>query len=397
MNELFFALIRVALGTETRLPHTPSPEEWKELYRMAKKQSLLGICFAGVQRLQSQQQCPPEEVYDRWMAMSATIQMRNKVVNKACLDLQEMVWQARFNYCILKGQGVAQLYDVNPVYGLEDDLNPRLAIAQNLSMLRQPGDIDIWLSGGYDKIKAWVDKVAPTKKINQHHMDLNVYRDVEVEAHFHPINLPNPWRQKRLKAYIKWYESLCFTHNDYDDEKRIHTPHVGFNVVFLMVHIFHHLFTEGVGLRQVMDYYMVLRTVRAAKEIGGTEKFQTTIKGLGLERFACALMWVIAHVLIGQDGSAPLITGSDSHDFFLGFEPNEKDGRFLLEEIMLSGNFGKEDERQEGLYDSKLNSFWMIQMKTFRFFRFDHWAWLWSPIYRIAGYCWRRANGYRQY
>ena len=46
MDSLFFELIRVAIGTQDRLSRTPSSQEWKVLYDMAKKQSLVGICFA---------------------------------------------------------------------------------------------------------------------------------------------------------------------------------------------------------------------------------------------------------------------------------------------------------------------------------------------------------------
>lgn len=71
MEQLFFELIQVAIGTRICLSHTPSStgsgqaqaDEWGELYAMAKKQSLVGVCFAGVQRLQQQRQDPPEMLY----------------------------------------------------------------------------------------------------------------------------------------------------------------------------------------------------------------------------------------------------------------------------------------------------------------------------------------------
>ena len=62
MNELFFDLIRVAIGTQEGLSHTPSQKEWKALYDMAQKQSLVGVCFAALQRLLA------------WMGMAAKIQ-----------------------------------------------------------------------------------------------------------------------------------------------------------------------------------------------------------------------------------------------------------------------------------------------------------------------------------
>lgn len=51
INQLFFELIRIAIGTQERMTRPPTADEWGELYNMAKKQSLVGICFAGVQKL----------------------------------------------------------------------------------------------------------------------------------------------------------------------------------------------------------------------------------------------------------------------------------------------------------------------------------------------------------
>lgn len=66
MDNLFFDLIRVAIDNQLCLSHTPTVDEWGELYAMAKKQSLVGVCFAGVHKLQAQRQAPPEMLYLKW-------------------------------------------------------------------------------------------------------------------------------------------------------------------------------------------------------------------------------------------------------------------------------------------------------------------------------------------
>ena len=110
MNEILFELIQVALGTRICLSHTPSADEWGELYAMAKKQSLVGVCFAGVQRLQQQRQEPPEMLYLTWMGLAAKIQQRNDVVNRRCVELQERLAKDGFRSYIMKGQAVGTLY-----------------------------------------------------------------------------------------------------------------------------------------------------------------------------------------------------------------------------------------------------------------------------------------------
>lgn len=402
IDSLFFELIRVAIGTQGTLSRLPSVDEWGELYKMAKKQSLVGICFAGLQRLGAdadegfERVGMSEKLYLTWMGMAVKIQQRNEKVDRQCVELQMRLAKDGFRSCILKGQGVARLYKVNPNLNLNDNLNIGLA------GLRQSGDIDVWMDGGFERVNGWVQKVAPTNVVNQHHVDLDMFKDTDVEAHYHPINMTNPWRQRVLKRFIREHEDSCLS---CVNNGSIHTPTREFNLVFLMVHIFHHLFTEGVGLRQLMDYYFVLRNTNCHEL---PTNYSLIFKQLGLERFASALMWVIKTVFVGQGNENLNLNLNLNHnldhnlnldlgDNIFLWTPDEKDGRFLLEEIIRSGNFGKQDERQKGLYDSKWNSFWMVNSKTFRFWRFDHWAWFWSPVERIRGYAWRRVHGYRQY
>lgn len=51
MEELFFDLIRVAIGRQGCLSRTPSAAEWATLYDIAEKQALLGVCFAALRQL----------------------------------------------------------------------------------------------------------------------------------------------------------------------------------------------------------------------------------------------------------------------------------------------------------------------------------------------------------
>ena len=51
LSSIFYQLIRVAIGTQKTLSRPPSGEEWEELFEMAVKQSLVGVCFVGLNRL----------------------------------------------------------------------------------------------------------------------------------------------------------------------------------------------------------------------------------------------------------------------------------------------------------------------------------------------------------
>ena len=287
--------------------------------------------------------------------------------------MQRLLDEAGFRCCILKGQGVTKLYEIrNEELGFVKD---------SLGMLRQSGDIDVWVDGGLDRIIKWVTRLSPTNEVNGHHIHFGYFNDTEVELHYIPLNLPNPIKNHALHKFFAANADKQFANNvQLCTGETITAATDGFNVVFLLAHIFHHLFTEGVGLRQCMDYYFLL--VNLDRSNAEVEHSLRVVADLGLGRFAAALMWVLGRVLRLQ------------YDKVLG-TPNEKDGKFLLREIMQSGNFGKHDDRQRNIYKSKWHSFWIVHFKTFRLWRFDHWAWFWSPIYRIKGKIWQRLHGYK--
>lgn len=323
---------------------------------MAKKQSLLGICFAGVQRLQVQHQCPPEEVYDRWMGMSATIQMRNKVVDRQCVELQRRLTEDGFKSCVLKGQGVGRLY------------------TEHLHGLRQSGDIDMWVDADAESVIKYVKQISSTNDIERKHISLKIFEDTEVEVHWVPSELDNPFKNKKLKA---WYESkkkTCF-------ENRIKIALVGseicvpteeFNVIYLLLHIYEHYLYEGVGLRQMMDYYFVLKS--ALGKVDSLEP-RETLRSMGLTRFTGTVMYVMREVF-GMKVEQLLC------------ESNEVFGKKLLDEIMVGGNFGKYGK--DGHHKKENKGEWAARRlsRTLRLFRYDPVGTLCRPIIRLRLALW---------
>ena len=139
INTLFYELIRVAIGTQTSLSRFPTEAEWENLFDMAVKQSLVGICFAGLSRLGADSDNGfakigmSESLFFDWMGMAAQINMKNDLVNKQCANLQKQLAAYGFRSSILKGQAVAMLY------------------GEELRGFRQSGDIDIYVDCGREK------------------------------------------------------------------------------------------------------------------------------------------------------------------------------------------------------------------------------------------------------
>ena len=190
--KIFSELIQVAIGTRICLSHTPSADEWGELYAMAKKQSLVGVCFAGVQKLQTQRQEPPEMLYLTWMGMAAKIQQRNELVNRQCVELGERLKSEGYSYCILKGQGVASLY-----HSLHSE-------PSSLSLLRQSGDIDVWVQNrSIPELVEYVKGLGVGYKATAAHVECELFDGTDVELHAEPAFFRSFWNDRKLK---RWFQ-----------------------------------------------------------------------------------------------------------------------------------------------------------------------------------------------
>ena len=307
---LFLALIRCGIGKADCLPFTPSREQWDELFKIANKQTLQGIAYAGIERL-PQEQRPRKELLLKWYHLTLNIRKRNRELTRTAIMVSEKFRKEGFENCILKGQGIAQYYP-----------DPEMRI---------PGDIDIWLGGGCDKVITYVKGFIPDCGPKYHHVDFNVMRECDIEAHYRPTWMYNPCNNSRLQKYFEERCSKEFANTVKTSEGALHSPTVSFNTVYIPIHVFRHLFSEGIGMRQILDYYFVLMQENSAEE---KEKCVAVLKRTGVMRFTKALMYVMQE-MFALDREHMIV------------DPDSRHGKFLMREIMLSGNFGKQDTRFE--------------------------------------------------
>lgn len=360
MNMLF-ELIRVALGHQDMISRMLTAEEWLKVYQVAMKQSVVGICVEGMSKLPKEQK-PPMELFMQWIGTVSQIQQQNEKLNKQTAKIWKQLKDDGLVAAILKGQGIATEYG-------------------KLSSLRQSGDIDIWVKGGYKTVCDYVQKTIPTDDLAYHRFHYHYFEDTEVELHHRPTLMRNLMDDRKL---AKWYESFGGESFVYLEDKRFAVPPVEFNRIFILTHIYRHFMFEGVGLRQLMDYYFVLAN---KKIIDKREKIKVmqTLRSLRLKRFAGAVMWVIGYMVHGEG----LTINGFKKDEWMICEPDEKEGRFLLDEIMMSGNFGQADHRYQ--YQ--------------RLFKFQRWLSrsshllihypsevIWSPIWIVYHWFWKRGK-----
>lgn len=360
MQSLFFELIRAAIGTQTGLSRIPTESEWEQLYQMAVKQSLVGVCFAGLQHLGADSEGGFEQIgmsaaqYLNWMAMAAQIQERNEVLNRQCIELQARLAEAGMRSSILKGQGMAALYG-------------------ELQLFRQSGDIDVYVDCGRDKAISYARRLQGTVEWDYKHLHLKAFHDTDVEMHYVPevfFNLP---KNRRLQ---RWFLQLDVQNAAFQAVDGLICPGAEFNLFYILLHIYRHFLSEGVGMRQLLDYSYVLQH---STQVQRQQALQV-VKSFGMLRFVKGVMWIMHDVFCMSD------------DMLL-CSPDVAEGRYILDQVMAGGNFGRHDKRLAGVKTrGKIGSVARSLRHTLHLLAHYPAEALWTPIWIVWHFLWKRTR-----
>lgn len=355
----FYELIQLALGERNSLSHNPTEEKWQDAYLMAENQALTGILFSAVEKLNSDNKAamPPIPLFYQWIGDTLQIENRNKEVNYAAEQLSRIFKGGGLRSCVLKGQGIAQLYP-----------KPER---------RQSGDVDLWVEGGRKKVLKFLkDNFFGTGQVVIHHVDASIIEGVETEVHFLPSYSYNYLRYIKYKQFFKEEANQQFNH--FDKQVGFAYPTNRFNAVYLMMHIFRHVFHEGIGLRQLMDYYFVLIHLTDEERKWAYGK----LKWLGLGKVTSAVMYVMKAVFLMDDK-------------YLLCSPSQKTGKYLLEEIIAGGNFGKFGEQYESAHSGSSFNLYLKNLKRLgKVYSLCPSEVLWAPIWKPSHWMWRKWKGY---
>ena len=343
--QLFLALLRTAMTGE---PFEPvlSAQEWSELFKIAGQQSVMGVCYTAFSHL-SKDQMPPMELLVKWMAEAETIRGLNELLNQEAARLTQLFSEQGRKTAILKGQANARLYP--------DKLS------------RQVGDIDIWVEGGKKGVVALLIKMKLINGIGKritegkaldsyHHIHIPSNKQgVTVEVHFRPSSGNyNPVTNRRLQQWLEHeIPSVTMVPEGFN------VPSIKFALMMQLAHIQRHFLAGGIGLRQICDYYWLLRnsTTEDRQEVAAK------LKSFGLRHIAGALMWVLGEVLHLDE------------DMML-CEAKSYRGEWLLREIMEGGNFGHYAGKDQSFFRRRM----AILTRGLRMMRFNFWEMTWTNL-----------------
>ena len=361
---MIFDFLKYCLGGQDNMSNVVANIDWQQLYSFVSKQAILGLCFEGIERLGEEY---PEELKQNpiernllmaWMGAAQQICRQNMKVNEVAAKLYSKFREDGLRCCILKGQGNALMY--------------------SNAYSRTPGDIGIWIQASRERLMEYARKKFELEDdIRRQHLETSL-NGVPVELHFFPCSMNNPLYHARLQKWFKRNADLQCSNvvSLPDGIGEIAIPTAAFNVVYQLTHIYHHFFDEGIGMRQIIDYYFVL-VKSEERRVKNQAALQRELKYLGLWNFAGAVMYVL-HETLGLS-EEKMIAPMD-----------EKRGKLLLAEILNGGNFGQHFTKyghftQQGMAKKYFLKIW----RNMHFVRYYPAEALSEPIFRTWHFFWR--------
>lgn len=351
----FEELLRIVVGERDHFTNPPSESQWEKIFRLAERHCILGALAGGIAGLPSEQK-PSRQLWLRWLYSVDKIQKNNGKMAARLSDLCGMVSSSPFKCCLLKGLSTALAYPDRSV--------------------RQSGDIDLWVDGRRRDVLAWVKQHCEVGQVVYHHADAKFFDDVEVELHFTPSWMFNPFLNCRMQKWFKAQSTVQM--GNYSETLGCPVPTPSFSIVYSVIHIFRHVIEQGIGLRQIMDLHYTL--------LSSTEEERReacrTLKSFGLGRFCASLMWVLEEAFA---------TGKE----YLLCTPDSRRGAPLYASILRGGNFGvMNPENRPNKGEGRLGGFFRKTHLQMRFFLEYPRELFWVPAFKLWQYLWRRRHGW---
>lgn len=372
MGSLFVELLQISLGTRDCLSRMPSAPEWEGILEEAQRQAVVGVLVSGIEKLPDEHR-PPKMLLLQWIGVCQQIEAQNSITTKTCIKVCQRLDNDGFNAYVLKGQSNYRYYPAE------------------MKNRRSCGDVDVWVVPKSD-CKHPVKEVVEYVDAN-YNMDVlcwlhNGFTDesgVPVEVHFRPSFMSEPCKNRRFQKHF----GNILSRRTVSELEGAEIPcmKVDEDVIYQMNHIFRHLIDEGVGLRQVVDYFYLLKTWNEEHK-RSKEETMKIVSWLGMKKFAGALMFVLKE-LLGMSEEFLLCPASD------------KDGQFLMNEIIMSGNFGHNDPRMgaiasDGSYLKRRSSqAWRRLKRNMRFLTSYPGEVIWEPIVRVEHFVWKKLKLWR--
>lgn len=230
--EAFLSLVRLGIS------HTAYPfsqyYNWPVIQTLAYEQGLSAVVLDGIDKLPVDKR-PPKDFALQWIG--EVLQSYEYRYEQYCRVIAEM----------------ANLYNA---HGLKMMVLKGYACSLNWPKPehRPCGDIDIWQFGKQKEADNLLEKEKNIKIDSSHHHHTVFYwRDFMVENHYDFINVHHHKSNSEMEKILKELgEDDSYSVDLYGE--RVYLPSPNLHVLFLLKHASSHFASEGINLRQILDW-----------------------------------------------------------------------------------------------------------------------------------------------
>lgn len=314
-----------------------TPSDWFEIYQIAGKQTVLGICLKPVMDLPDKLQ-PPTKLLMQWVGLNRYIEANSLKKIQAWKNLSSQLIAAGFTPIVFKGLSVAKWY-ANP-------------------LSRQFSDIDVFIPERFDELIQALKKSGIKCEHKPQH-DSMVYDGVPIELHSKIITIPFQPSLKCFAVKEKITEDLV-----------IHTSDPNTTSLVLLSHAAGHFLIPGIGYRFLCDWAVYLKHNHQHINV---DLVLREVRRMGMEHFVTEFT-KLAEVQLGLcfEGLNKWTEGS-----------NEKYLRRLSDKLFENGDFGAVNFKK----DYKGHTFQLgwntVKSLSSRWYYWPKLFWRKTPIYLI--------------
>ena len=313
-EETFLRFLRSALwGKPEQLTgREMTLNQYQSLMQLAQQQAVAAMM---AQALMDSGLRLPRQAAAEVYALTETTRQRNKEMDEAVVSLCREMEERNIRIVVFKGQTLAPLYP-----------DPGLRQSGDVDFACHPDDWERAEQYFREELKLEIEDNTTEKDIEfkidgidyEMHRSLTIFTCPSHRHYWDRVVMPEIWKT------VDFIEI---------NGTKVPTLSPEMNALYVFVHIFHHLVSEGIGLRQFCDWTLCVKQspLPTSPRGGDLEKH---LKGLGLLKAYSGLGAIMTDYLGLNEEDFPLPISKDDH----------KRAPELLKDIWKKGNFGKNEK-----------------------------------------------------
>lgn len=265
-EEILFKLISAGLGICDE-KNFPKNVDWGSVFKLATQQCIGTICLDGLQKL-NWNIAVPKTIKMQWIGTALKQEQQYNTQWQAAVSLADVWHNAGIQIYVMKGFVLAEMYP-KPKH-------------------RYSCDMDCFLIAHYECCGEKGDAIVESKGVE---VDRGYYKNskfcfngLTVENHRYLLPIKGSKKAKRFEKWLRMHMETVAA--KYIGDTYLQVPSCMFNAVYILAHAQEHFLEEGITLKHVCDWGMLIKVY--ANKVDW-EQWKNICKNYGMLSFGYAM------------------------------------------------------------------------------------------------------------